>query len=158
MAKAAMLSYNTFLPGVPNGWVEDSLFVIQGDNGQNWGAPQFAPLLILDRAIKAAELSVTRKVGRHWEQLSEHLPLFDAVVIYVGDRGSEHTIRHAALHQLDPSKAMFVLCDCNMDAKEEAISRHGFAASKRIMCECGGHATMETMAKHFMATGSVISF
>lgn len=158
MSKAAMISYNAFLGGAPNGWVNDSLFVIQNDNGEKWGEPQYAPLPLVDQVRRAAEKSVTNKVGRHWEQLSEHLPSFDTVVIYVGDRGSEHTIRHAALHKLDPSKAVFVLCDCNLDAKESAISKHGFAESRRVMCECGGHATMQSMARHFIATGSIAQF
>jgi hypothetical protein len=154
-SKVAMLSYNTFLRGRPNGWVGDTLFVIQNDNGSKWGAPQFGPLSQRTELQAKGDQQIKDKVGGHWQQLAEHIPTLDTVVIYVGDRGSEHTIEHAAAHGLDPDKAVFVLCDCNMPAKQANINKHGFSRSKRIMCECGGHTTMQQMAERFIATGDI---
>lgn len=156
MPKAAMLSYNTFLRGVPNGWNEGNLFVIQNDNGQDWGAPQFGvatSLAGLDALAANGDQKVASTVAGHWDQLAAELLALDEVVIYVGDRGSEHTIKHAAEHGLDPAKAVFVLCNCNMSAKEAAIDSHGFGESRRVMCECGGQHTMRQMAEQFLATG-----
>lgn len=153
--RIAMLSYNTFLGTCQNGWVDGRLFLVQNDNGLVWGAPQLGTESDEDSLTVLGIQEVKGQVGSHWQQLAEHLPTLDKVVIYVGDRGSEHTIEYAAKHGLDPEKAMFVFCDCNMSAKEAAIIRHGFACSRRISCECGGHGTMKRMADNFLATGEI---
>ncbi len=153
--KAAMLSYNTFLRGQPNGWLNESLFVIQNENGQKWAAPQNVPIpKMFEEQVKGDQL-VQNTVQGHWQQLSDQLPSFNHVVIYVGDRGSEHTIKHAAEHKLDPAKAIFVMCSCNIAGKENTIRRHGFGNSKLIACECGGQQTMQRMAERFIATGEM---
>ncbi|MBI4120730.1 MAG: hypothetical protein HY457_00535 [Parcubacteria group bacterium] len=154
-SKIAMLSYNTFLPGFSNGWVEGKLLLIQDRNGAPWGAPQFGPLAQKAVLQDQGDQQIARAVGSHWQQLTEHLPTLGRVIIYVGDRGSEGTIEHAAKHGLDPAKALFVFCDCNMRAKEALIKQHGFEGSPRVMCECGGHQTMAMIARKFLATGEL---
>lgn len=153
--KVALLSYNTFFDTNKKGWLTDSLFLIQGENGATWAAPQVGPISRVAALKAEGDLKVKSAVDNHWDQLTESLPLLDAVVIYVGDRGSEHSIARAAEHGLAPEKAVFVFCSCNMAAKQEAISRNGFGGSRRIMCECGGHVTMRSIAKKFLETGAL---
>lgn len=157
LSKVAMLSYNTFLSGHhPNGWIEDKLFVVQNDNGAKWGSLQVSPTRAEIPSLKAKGIEeVQGFVANHWQQLSGIIPELDKVIIYVGDRGSEHTIEYAAKFGLKPDKAVFVLCDCNLGEKEEKINQHGFSTSKRIRCECGGHGIMNAIAKKFLATGEL---
>jgi hypothetical protein len=151
--KIAMLSYNSILPEEGNGWVNGILFMIQSETGQAYGAAQNAPLYLAGAARAQGIQQVQGMVASHWDQLAEILPELDAVIIYVGDSGSEHTIKHAADHGLDPSKAIFVSCSCNRQGKAQLIREHGFEASPVIMCECGGRDTMYRMAKRFLETG-----
>ena len=153
--KVALLSYNTFFDTDKKGWVNDSLFLIQGENGATWAAPQSGPVALATVLKAKGDLMVREAVESHWSQLTESLPLLDAMVIYVGDRGSEHSIARAAEHGLAPEKAVFVFCNCNMEAKLGAINRHGFGDSRRMMCECGGHVTMRRIATEFLETGAL---
>jgi len=155
--KIAMLSYNSILSAKRNGWVDDALFMIQSDNGKAYGAPQIG-------IGTRAELSELRAEGigqvqgaviGHWDQLADLLPELDKVVIYVGDSGSEHTIRYAAECKLDAEKAVFVLCYCNEHNKRRLIEKNGFGKSPVIMCECGGRSTMAQLANTFLETGQL---
>lgn len=155
--KIAMLSYNSILPHRKNGWVTDNLYMIQEENGKAFGAPQFAvgTLPQLGRLRDEGIHQVQQQVAGHWEQLADVLPDLDAVVIYVGDRGSEDTIQYAAERKLEPKKAMFVLCGCNEQNKRRMIAKNGFGKSHTLMCECGGRSTMADLAQKFIATGEL---
>ena len=155
--KIAMLSYNSILPTKGNGWVDGTLFMIQTENASGWGAQQMG----FGTSAKLRELrdegidQVKGTVMGHWDQLADLLPELDKVVIYVGDSGSEHTIKYAAERKLDAEKAVFVLCDCNEPNKRSLIEENGFSKSHVIMCECGGRRTMARLASMFLETGQL---
>lgn len=155
--RIAMLSYNAILPDRQNGWVDESLYMIQSDKGKPFGAQQFGigTLSELHQAREDGISQVHGMVKNHWEQLAAVLPELDAVVIYVGDNGSEHTIKYAAERQLESSKAVFVLCSCNMHNKKKLIAENGFGESRVVQCECGGRRMMARMANEFLQTGQL---
>lgn len=155
--KIAMLSYNSILSAKGNGWIDDALFMIQSDNGKAYGAPQIGIGTIAELSKLRAEGidQVQGAVIGHWDQLADLLPQLDKVVIYVGDSGSEHTIRYAAERKLGAEKAVFVLCDCNEHNKRRLIEENGFGKSPVIMCECGGRRTMARLANTFLETGQL---
>ena len=153
--KVAVISYNAILPERDNGWVTDSLFMIQSDRGTMFGAPQvgFGTSEKL-REMRYDGINVVAQIVKgHWQLLAEALQSLDKVFIYVGDNGSEGTIQHAAENGLNPSKAVFVLCDCNEHAKRSLISANGFTESHVIMCECSGRRTMQRIANNFLESG-----
>ncbi len=155
MPKIAVVSYNAILPDRDNGWVTDSLFMIQSDRGTMFGAPQvgFGTSEELRKMRYDSIGVVAQAVKGHWQLLAEILPSLDRVFIYVGDNGSEGTIQHAAENGLGPSRAVFVLCDCNEFSKRNLIREKGFETSPVIMCECSGRRTMNRIATNFMTTG-----
>jgi hypothetical protein len=157
--KIAMLSYNSILSTKGNGWVDDALFMIQSDSGKAYGAPQIGigTLPELQQMRNEGVSQVQGAVMRHWDHLADLLPELDKVVIYVGDNGSEHTIRYAAERKLDAKKAIFVLCDCNEQNKRRLIEENGFGKSPIIMCECGGRRTMARLANTFLETGQLLT-
>ena len=155
--KIAMLSYNSILPDKDNGWVRESLYMIQSDRGITHGVPQFVygTLKDLHKVRYEGIDQVQGAVKNHWAQLAELLPKLDKVVVYVGDSGSEHTIRYAAEHGLGADKAVFVLCDCNEHSKRRIIQESGFGESPVVMCECSGRQTMAQLATTFLETGQL---
>lgn len=155
--KIAMLSYNSILSAKGNGWIDDSLFMIQSENASGWGAQQmgFGTPADLRELRNEGIGQVQGTVKSHWDQLADLLPELDKVVIYVGDRGSEHTIRYATERKLDAGKAVFVLCDCNEQNKRRLIEENGFGKAPVIMCECGGRRTMARLANTFLESGQL---
>ena len=152
-----MLSYNSILPDEDNGWVGDTLYMIQSDRGITHGVPQsvYGTLEKLRRVRYEGIDQVQDAVRNHWTRLGELLPELDKVVIYVGDSGSEHTIRYAAEHGLRAANAIFVLCDCNGNNKRRLIKESGFGESPVVMCECSGRQTMAQIATTFLETGTL---
>jgi len=155
--RIAMLSYNSILPDEDNGWVRDTLYMIQSDRGITHGVPQSVHGTLEElRQVRYEGIDqVQDAVRNHWTQLGELLPKLDKVVIYVGDSGSEHTISYAAEHGLSADKAMFVLCSCNQHDKRRLIKESGFGESSVIMCECSGRQTMARLATKFLETGTL---
>ncbi len=143
MKTVAFVTYNT-VGQTTSGWHDGS----EGRRGlvlQNaTGNERFATL--------ASEGDkVSDEIARLWQILTEQLPTLDAVVIYVGTNGSEKAIELARV--LDPSKVMFVLCDCSLHAKTALIHQSGLQESRQIVCECRGVATMQRLFRSFLETG-----
>lgn len=157
--KIAMLSYNSILSSESNGWINDALFMIQSENASGWGAQQigFGTRTELRKLRNEGIGQVQGTVMGHWDQLADLLPELDKVVIYVGDSGSEHTIKYAAEKGLSAEKAVFVLCDCNERKKRHLVAESGFEGAPIIMCECGGRRTMKNIAKNFLRDGQLVA-
>ncbi len=140
--RTVMMSYNTFVPGLENGWHEqngNAVLLLQNETGQAWGITQFG-------STKAEWRAETEGVVNPlWAKLMEALPTIDEFVFYVGSYGAEHIIELAAKHGLTPEKTVFVLCDCNMGPKMNVLNKAGFATARKEMCECGGRETMRVM-------------
>jgi len=152
LMRVAVQSYNTFVPGEPNGWRnrdEHHVLLLQNADGKTWGTSQSGK--------SAEEWKDETKVivDPLWETLRAKLPTIDAVVMYVGSHGAEHVIQLAAENGLTPDRAVFVFCDCNMSAKTQAIRDGGFSASRVIPCECGGHATMHRIYQKALTEGTL---
>ena len=88
--KAAMISYNTFVKGVQNGWKrcgDNNLLLLQNETGETWGAPQSSSTRQV--AVKKTQTMVLSL----WEQLREEIPTIDKFIMYVGGSGAERVTR-----------------------------------------------------------------
>lgn len=153
--RVAMISYNAFVDGEPNGWKNQgdrAVLLLQNEDGSMWGVDQNATS---SAQLKAGADDCVAKVNGLWGQLVEALPTIDKVVFYVGSYGAERVIELAAEHGLTPDKAVFVCCDCNMTKKMSMVRDRGFSSSKVVDCECGGHGTMRRLYKDVLTKGSL---
>ncbi len=143
--KIALVTYNSIFAVEKQGWITDDIFVIQDDNYRTWYVDRFG-FDAKNHSFQQRGVSKIEKViGNHWLQLAAHLDEFDMVFIYVGDSGSERTIKFAKQNRLDPEKATFVMCHCNEDDKKSLIASCGFSKSTILMCECGGQITFSVL-------------
>lgn len=90
-----------------------------------------------------------------WGTLHDHLPVLDKVVFYVGTHGAERIIELAVLNGLDPDRAVFVFCDCNLGKKMKMLKEYGFSRSQVISCECGGDFTMAKIFDNVLKYGEI---
>ena len=148
----AMISYNAFLHDEENGLKErngNSVLLLQNQKKTMWG---------LLKSRSDADEAVWRDkvieiVGPLWAKLLAELDTIDKVVIYVGAYGAERVIDLAALNGLVPEKAIFVMCDCNIEQKVSVIHSTGFSSSRVIDCVCGGQDVMLEIYRHVLDYG-----
>jgi hypothetical protein len=153
MAKTAFITYNAVgEDAYPSGWLTtpqgNAALVLQGTKGRKY---EDGPMTRSD-GTRDVE-GVQDEVEKAWQFLEKHLPELDHVVVYVGARGSENAISHAA--RLPAHKVTLVMCDCSLDAKDELIERAGLTEAHVIICGCGGHAVMQELLEEFLATGAI---
>lgn len=144
--KAAFLSYNA-IPGFNSGWHKGevhSALVIPNSRGD-----QLAAVFMGESGNNA----VTDEITRLWIRLSESLSDIDKVIVYVGDNGSEVAIDLAG--RLPANQVVYVLCDCNLEAKRQKIAGNGHQRAKEIICECRGMSTMSRLAREFLRSGQI---
>ena len=146
---ALFLTYNSIGdPGTfGSGPIErggNTAVIVQHGRGQQWGVPQMGS----PNHVDIARTLVT-ELG---SQLPESLENIDRVVVYVGDRGSEGAIDIAS--RFPAEKVSFVLCRCNMTAKQASVNRKCKGAQV-IMCECGGNRTMRGLVEAFLTSGEL---
>lgn len=150
ITKAAIfLTYNTVgkSGAHPSGTVlqnSNQAVIVQHPRGETWGAYGRGDEKIPGSVCQGLVHSVYGSALRQSQ-------VFDLIVVYVGDRGSEGAIRMVS--DQDPSRVHFVLCDCNLGRKQELILNAGLSRSRYTLCECGGHATMERLLIQFLDQG-----
>lgn len=150
VARVAMMSYNTFVNGQPNGWVtngDNAVLLLQNERGDLWG---IETLPMREGIEKCRSL-----IDNLWAQLQAEMATLDAFMLYVGAEGAEHVIELAAQHGLRPEQANFILCDCGYRTKRSMIERLGFGSSLVIKCECGGHNTMARIYREILEQGQL---
>jgi len=153
--KIAMVSYNTFVRGVENGWKSSDkgdLLLLQNTDGKTWGTTQVS---LAQNPIRQWHDETKAAVDPLWGWLQESLLTIERVVFYVGSTGAEYIIGLAGKNGLAPERAVFVFCDCNMRNKQTMIHRYGFESSKIIMCGCGGQDAMCTIYDEFLKEGKL---
>lgn len=134
--KAAIISYNSFLPGKENGWIETemaNIFLLQNESQHVWGVQQMA---LVTSGTKVGEECCKKISSSLFERLASDINDFDFVVIYVGSSGAENLISLASSAGLSHEKVVFVLCDCGIGLKKRIIGEKGYTNSKLIDCEC----------------------
>lgn len=144
--KAAFVSYNA-IQDFNAGWHNSeshSVLIIPNSKG--------AYLAALFEG-ESGNRCVTDEITRLWQQLSDSLAEIDKVVVYVGTDGSEVAIDLAG--RLPAERVVYVLCNCDIDAKRRKIARVGHEQAAKILCECRGISTMSRLALQFLSSGHV---
>lgn len=151
--KIAMVSYNAIHGALP-GWNisgENEALVLQNSTGAEFAAYQgLESKKNFDEGVEI----VKSEIQNSWKILQESIPKLDHVFIYIGVNGSEEAAK-LATKELPPEKVTYVLCSCNIFAKEKLISELGHKNAQRISCRCGGQEDMGKILNEFLKTGSL---
>jgi hypothetical protein len=151
--KIAMVSYNAIHGAVP-GWNISGInevLVLQNSKGEEFAAYQ--GINSKEEFDKGTEI-VKNEIKNSWGVLRESIPTLDHLFLYIGVNGSEEAIR-LATKELPPEKVTYVLCSCNIFAKEKLISESGHKDARRISCQCGGQEDLGNILQKFLKTGSL---
>jgi hypothetical protein len=133
------------------------LFVLQNNQSDTWKEQnrQASNVTFLEHKWGPNTTDEIQKA--HWAELSERLPSFSRVVVYVPDDNPEELINWLNIHRLIPEQAVFLIPPDGQRYEKRIVLKEAGLLERSLVKDCvsGGCQELNKMANDFLENGNL---